>query len=144
MCAGDRVLVVLDCEDGRDRHFYPPAAQALGVDVSRMVVLRPRNVQDAIWGMDQVLRCRRVGSVWGCWDRLDSRVFRRLQLAAEEGEALGMVVRPGGRRDEPSWAHLRILVAGLNMAELNMAELNAESGNKMSERRWRVEVLRRR
>jgi len=135
MCIGDRILVVLDCDDGRDRHFYPPAAQALGVDVSRMVVLRPRNAQDAVWGMDQVLRCRRVGGVWGRWDRLDSRVFRRLQLAAEEGEALGMVVRPGGRRDEPSWAHLRLLVTGLCMAG---------SGESMSERRWRVEVLRRR
>jgi len=38
-------LVVID----ERREFYPPAAACLGLDLNRMIVVRPRNHQETIW-----------------------------------------------------------------------------------------------
>lgn len=170
-CGSDRMLVVLDREGSWSERFYPPAAAALGVDLSRMLVLRPQGEQDAIWCMDQALRCRGVGAVWAEWNFLDDRVFRRLQLAAEHGHALGMLVRSVAHRGRPSWAHVQLLVEsapnrrqeharhGDAIADhaarflqeehhqeeyCSGAHCYGESRAWLGGRRWRVELLRHR
>jgi protein ImuA len=72
-----------------------------------MVLLRPKSKADALWAFDQALRCTGVGAVWAAWDRLDGRDFRRLQLAAESGRTLGILVRPSSRRGELTWAEVQ-------------------------------------
>jgi hypothetical protein len=86
--------------------FYPPAAAAWGIDLSAMLVLRTANEADALWAFDQALRCPGVGAVWGAWDRLDVRDFRRLQLAAEVGGTVGLLIRPARVRGQPTWAEV--------------------------------------
>lgn len=94
----------------RAPRFYPPAAAAWGVDLSRLVVVRPRSSNDEMWALDQVARCRGVAT-WLWWgDRIDGRHFRRLQLAAEAGGTLGQLVRPLRMQSEPSWAAIRLIV----------------------------------
>jgi hypothetical protein len=99
-----------------------------------MVLIRPSPGEEAIpwreqlWALDQALRCPGVGAVWCPVSRLDSRAGRRLQLAAEAGETLGVLVRPPAARDEPSWAEARLWVE----------PLPGEGGR----RRFRVELLR--
>ena len=89
-CREGRALVVLDCTTS---YFYPPAAAAWGIDLAKLLVLRPVNEADALWALDQALRCPGVGAVWTEWDWIDMRDFRRLQLAAECGGTLGLLVR---------------------------------------------------
>src|SRR5262245_5828346 len=50
--------------------FYPPAAAAWGIDLARLLILQPANAADALWALDQALRCRGVGAVWAECDRL--------------------------------------------------------------------------
>jgi protein ImuA len=90
--------------------FYPPAAAAWGIDLSRLVILRPAKEADAVWALDQALRCRGVGAVFAECDRLDVRDFRRLQLAAEAGGTLGLLLRPDRLRGQPTWADVRLEV----------------------------------
>jgi hypothetical protein len=99
-------LVVVD----RPRMFYPPAAAGFGVDWKWFVVVRPRNDRDEAWALDQVLRCSGVGSVLAWPRKLNERRFRQMQLAAETGGTLGLIVRTDRIRDEPSWAEMRLLV----------------------------------
>jgi protein ImuA len=87
--------------------FYPPAAAAWGIDLSRLIILRPANEADALWALDQALRCPGVGAVLGSCDRLDVRDFRRLQLAAETGGTLGLLLRPDHLRGQPTWADVQ-------------------------------------
>jgi hypothetical protein len=124
-CGSKKVLVVVDgtlC-------FYPPAAATLGIDLKRLIVIHPRNAADVALAIDQSLRCQAVGSVIGWYDRLTSSAFRRLQLAAEGGGGVGLLLRPLASRRAPSFAALRLLVT-------------PETGADTPLRRVRLEALR--
>ena len=105
-CRAGGMMVVLD----RAGMFYPPAAAGWGVDPARLIVVRPRTPRDEIWAAVQSLRSPVVAAVWTMIDRLESRNFRRLQLAAEAGRALGVLVRGASARGQPSWADVRLEV----------------------------------
>lgn len=105
-CLGPGAVVVFD----RRGDFYPPAAACLGIDLERLLLVRPANERDERWAMDQALRSLGVAAVVAWPERLDARVFRRWQLAAEAGKALGLLVRPARARRDPSWAEARLLV----------------------------------
>lgn len=100
------VLVVMDSQ----KRFYPPAAAALGIDLERTIVVRTPRVQDEMWALDQVLRCPGVTVAYAAVDKLDWRWFRRLQLAAENGGSLGLLLRPAWVHGQPSWSHVQLLV----------------------------------
>jgi protein ImuA len=103
-CRAGGVLVVLD----RGHTFYPPAAAGWGVDSARLIVVRPRTARDEVWAAVQALRSPVVAAVWTMIDRLDAHNFRRLQLAAEAGRTLGVLIRGTSARGQPSWAEVRL------------------------------------
>ena len=105
-CHGYGPLVVID---GRGT-FYPPAAAGMGIDLERLIVVRPTTARDETWALDQSLRCQEVGAVVCLTDRLHQRTARRLQLAAEGSGGVGLLVRPASARSEPCWAEVRLLV----------------------------------
>ena len=100
------VLVVMD----RQRWFYPPAVAAYGLDPRQLIVIQPANQQDELWALDQVLRCPGVAAAWAPLDQLESHTFRRLQLAAEQGGSLGLLLRPASFRGQPSWSDVQLVV----------------------------------
>ena len=106
-CREGGTLVVID----RPQTFYPPAAAAWGIDLDRLIVIRPQSARDELWAAVQSLRSQAVAAVWGMIDRLDSRAFRRLQLAAQAGRTLGLLLRPSSARGQPSWADVRLGVS---------------------------------
>jgi protein ImuA len=116
-------IVVLD----RRREVYPPALAAWGVELERVIFVQPQNARDEGWAWDQALRCPGVAAVWGWVDQVDGRLFRRWQLSAEAGGCLGLLIRPGGVRTQPTWADVRWWV---------------EPQNASAGRRWRVDLLR--
>lgn len=88
--------------------FYPPAAVALGVPTSQIIWVRPSRHADAVWAIDQALRCKSVAAVWSSLGaHLDDRDARRFQLAAEIGQTPGFFVRPIAVRGRPSFADIR-------------------------------------
>lgn len=98
------------------REFFPRGAVAMGLDLNRLVVLRPQHPEEALWGTEQALRCPAVNAVVA-WNELvpsgrqHDRIFRRLQLAAEEGQSLGVFLRPGEAQRRACWGDLRVLVS---------------------------------
>jgi protein ImuA len=86
----------------------PPAG-----DLDRTVVVHPTNDRDVLWALEQSLRCRSVAAVV-CWlNRLHAHAYRRLQLAAEAGGGIGLLLRSAEYRFQPSWADIRLLVEAL-------------------------------
>lgn len=89
--------------------FYPPAAWQLGLDPHQLLVVRTRQVRSALWALDQALRCRAVAVVIAMLDELANADSRRLQLAAEVGGNVGLLLRPGADRSR-SFAAVQMLV----------------------------------
>jgi len=88
--------------------LYPPALAAHGVEPRRLFLLRPpapdRPLPPAeiVWAAAECLRCRGVGAVVATLppgQRLTRVEARRLQLSAERGGGVGVLLRPfDGRR----------------------------------------------
>jgi protein ImuA len=116
-------IVVLD----RRQEVYPPALAAWGVSLERVIFVQPQNARDEGWAWDQVLRCPGVAAVWGWVDQVDGRLFRRWQLSAETSGGVGLLIRPGDVRTQPTWADVRWWV---------------EPQRASAGRRWRVDLLR--
>jgi hypothetical protein len=103
-------IVVVDPQ----REFYPPGAAAIGIDLSRLVVVRPSDQSGALWAFEQALRCRGVQTALLRRGPLDDRASRRLQLAVEQGGGLGLLIRPACFRRQTSWADVRLLVRAVS------------------------------
>ncbi len=92
---------------------YAPALAAYGVDLSRVLVVHPRADMDAQWAVEQALRSGTCGAVLA-WSRLaNERSLRRLQLAAEAGNAWGVLFRSTWAASQSSPAALRLRVEPL-------------------------------
>ena len=153
----DRFLIVIDSE----KTFYPPAAAALGIDLGRLILVRPgkfarptktphpvlspgtcreasarqaRHTEtpstETLWALEQTLQSRGVAVTFCRLQRLNARVFRRLQLAAERGGGLGFLIRA-----LPRGTSLRGATCGCGSSR-------PRGEFSPSGRRWRVEVLR--
>lgn len=87
---------------------YPPALQQWGIDLSRMLIVRPKNDNEVLWSAEQALSSGTCAAVLLWPESLDDQAGRRLQLAAEKGNSWAIAFRPLAARAEPSAAALRI------------------------------------
>lgn len=85
---------VLVVEDQRGPH--PPAVARFGWPLERLMVIRAVSPLDQLWVCEQALRAPLVVLV-ASLRRLDAHASRRLQLAAERGGSLGLLIRHDAR-----------------------------------------------
>lgn len=89
---------------------YPPAWHAAGVRLGALQVVETKTTRDALWAAEQCLRSGACSAVL-CWpQQADDRALRRLQVAAETGQALGFAFRPLKAAVNPSPAALRLAI----------------------------------
>lgn len=87
---------------------YPPALQQWGIDLSRLLIVRPKSADEVLWSAEQALASGTCAAVLLWPDRLDDQAGRRLQLAAEKGGSWAIAFRPLAASRQPSAAALRI------------------------------------
>jgi cell division inhibitor SulA/protein ImuA len=87
---------------------YAPALQQCGIDLSRMLIVRPKDDSELLWSAEQALSSGTCAAVLLWPDTLDDQASRRLQLAAEKGHSWAIAFRPLAARDQPSAAALRL------------------------------------
>jgi protein ImuA len=136
-CGEGGTLVVID----RSQTFYPPAAAAWGIDLDQTTVVHPQNARDELWAAVQALRSPAVAAMFAVIDRLDSRAFRRLHLAAQAGRTLGVLMRPASARDQPSWADVTLEAGPLSVVRSPLLPYNGLRTTSHG-RRVQVRVLR--
>lgn len=88
--------------------LYPPALRQVGLSESQVLVVRPGCRRDRLWACDQALRCRGVAAVVAAFGHLDAGTSRRLQLAAESGGGVGLILRPASTTTTFAALQLRI------------------------------------
>lgn len=86
---------------------YAPALAAHGVKLARLMLVRTSSSTDSLWACEQALRSNGCGAVLAWLDHAPERALRRLQLAAEGGDVLTLLLR-SGRGVPPSPAALRL------------------------------------
>ena len=79
-------------ESGR---IYPP-----GLPVQNIIHVEARDARDALWAMEEGLRCPAlsavIGEIWGDPKALDFTATRRLAVAAERSGVAAFLIRLGG------------------------------------------------
>jgi protein ImuA len=79
--------------------LYGPGLRAFGLDPARLLIARARDDREVLWAFAEALACQGVACAVAELDWLDLLESRLLQLAAEAGEAVGIVLRHGGTAD---------------------------------------------
>jgi len=119
------------------RQFYPPAIASLGIPLERVIALQPANHADAIWGLDQALRCSAVGVVIADIGNLEDRVARRLQLASEQGGGLGIFLRDArSAKSQPSWADVQWQIRPARFSDKIPSDTSAQEQVQRQNTRW--------
>ena len=89
---------------------YAPAFMGHGVKLSRLMLVRTTSAEDSLWACEQALRSQTCGAALAWLDRIHERALRRLQLAAESGDASLLLFR-SARAAPASTAALRLHVS---------------------------------
>jgi hypothetical protein len=90
---------------------YAPALAQSGIELKRLLVVRPTTAMEALWAAEQALSSGVCAAVLLWLKGTDDRWLRRLKLAAEAGGSLGVLFRPERHRFESSPANLRIVMS---------------------------------
>ncbi len=87
---------------------YPPALLQWGINLSRVLIVRPRQENETLWSAEQALSSGNCAAVLMWLDTMDDYSSRRLQLAAEKGRSWAIAFRPLAALPKASAAALRI------------------------------------
>jgi hypothetical protein len=103
---------------------YAPALAQQGIELGRLLVVRPSTATEALWAAEQALSSGVCAAVLLWLKGTDDRWLRRLKLAAETGGSLGVLFRPERHRFESSPASLRLLMTrGEREAHLDLIKV---------------------
>lgn len=119
----------------RGRDLYAPGLAFYGLTPDRLIAARVRNHKDLLWAMEEALRCRGVSAVLGEAREIDLTASRRLQLAAETGGTVGILLL-----GEPQRMAAASSVTRWRVSSLPGVLRPGEPG--VPAERWRVELLR--
>ena len=90
---------------------FAPGFAGRGIQPEQLLWLRPSGTAERLWALEQALRSGACSAVLGWFDgRLRRESVRRLQLAAEAGDALGFLLLPPEMAGQASAAALRLQV----------------------------------
>jgi len=118
---------------------YAPALGAHGLDL-RYVVQLQATANEGAWSAEQCLRSGSCGAVLGWLHEADYTQLRRLQLAAESGDALAFLFRPARAATKASPAALRLqLHADAARVDIEILKCRGNIDPRSSTRlRWRA------
>ncbi len=128
---------------------WPPGLSRFGLSAANLVLVQARRPADALWAMEEALRCPGVAGALLVLAEVDMTAARRLQLAAEAGGALGLLLRPDAEAEQGSPADtLRPRGSGqAASAALTRWRVGALAGagggrHALGDPRWQLELLR--
>jgi hypothetical protein len=82
-----------------------------GINLSRVLIVRPKKTAEALWAAEQALSSGNCAAVLVWSEAMDDVASRRLQLAAEKGRSWAIAFRSIEALSRASAAALRIRVS---------------------------------
>jgi protein ImuA len=136
--AGRRVLWCrLAAERGESGLPYGPGLLRFGLDPERLIVVEARRPKELLWAMEEGLRCPGLAATVG-EAAADPTAGRRLQLAAEKGGGLGLLLCSHGAAVAAvtRWRVAAAPAGADGRPAFDVALLRARNGDRG---RWRLE-----
>lgn len=75
------------------RSVFPPSLKQFGIQPDRFIFIDLQNEKDVLWAMDEALKCGALTAVVGELSEMSFTESRRLQLATEQSQATGFILR---------------------------------------------------
>lgn len=75
------------------RKLFPPALANFGLHPERFIFIDLKKERDLLWAMDEALKCEALTAVIGEIDAVTFTESRRLQLAVEQSNVTGFLIR---------------------------------------------------
>lgn len=119
------------------RKIFPPALANFGLQPHHVLFVDLQREKDVIWAIDEALKCGALAAVVGEVSDLTFTASRRLQLAVEQSQTTGFILRHNSRNPGTTACVSRWKITSLPSAPFG--ELPGIAFPK-----WRVELLRMR
>ncbi|HLZ86528.1 MAG TPA: hypothetical protein VKQ52_04795 [Puia sp.] len=120
---------------GPRRTIFPPALKRFGIDAERIIFIELQREKDALWAMEEALKCEGLAAVVGEIREIDLTASRKLQLAVEKSRVTGFLLRHQPRNVGTVAAVARWRVGAL-------ASIPEEGMPGVGPPRWKVELLK--
>lgn len=89
--------------------LYAPALIQAGIDTKQILLIDlDTSCKDALWSIEKALQTENCGLVLAWQNWFPHKVLRRLQLAAEAGDTLGVLFKHHVSKHSPSHTQLKI------------------------------------
>lgn len=129
---------VLWIADGPDA--WPTGPGRFGLSPANLILVRAARPEEGLWAMEEALRCRGVSGALLAADGWDEAATRRLQLAAEAGGGLGLLLRTD--EDEATDPDRGASAASTRWRVGALAGAGGASGFGLGDPRWQLDLLR--
>lgn len=113
---------------------WPPGLSRFGLSPADLVLVQAPRAEEAIWAMEEGLRCPGIAGALLVLPDPGPDAVRRLQLAAEAGGGIGLLLRREGDAEGASAALTRWRVGALAGS--------GAAANDLGDPRWRLDLLR--
>lgn len=117
------------------RNVFPPALSNFGLQPDRFIFIDLKNEREVLWVMDEALKCGALSTVVGELRDLSFTESRRLQLAVEQSQVTGFIIR-----NDSSKLSASACVSRWRLTSLPSEEFRDLPGIGFP--KWKVELLR--
>jgi protein ImuA len=122
---------------GTARSIFPPALKGFGLQPHQFIFVDLKNERDAVWAVNEALKCNSLSAVVGEVRDITFTASRRLQLTVEESKVTGFILRNNCRVLNTTACVSRWRVS-------SMPSIPIDDMPGIGHPRWRVELMRAR
>lgn len=117
------------------RTLFPPALKRFGIEPDRVIFVDLQKERDVAWAIEEALKCGALAAVVGEIKEISFTTSRRLQLAVEESQVTGFLIRKNARNLSTTACVSRWMITPLpSKTEENMPGIGFP--------RWKVDLLK--
>lgn len=116
-------------------NIFPSALNSFGVEPDRLIFIRVVSDKEALWVMEEALKCAGLAAVVAEVRELDFKQSRRLQLAVEQSHVTGFILRNASKKIGST-----ACAARWNVKTLPSEPIDDLPG--LGFPRWQIELLR--
>lgn len=117
------------------RTLFPPALKNFGIQPDRIIFIDLQREKDVAWAMEEALKCSALTAVVGEMKEISFKDSRRLQLAVEQSQVTGFILRNSTRK-----VNTTACISRWKITPLPSESLDDLPGIGFPQ--WKVELLR--